>query len=181
MVSRRRYRSSPGLKLSGLLFLSLAALALASGTYLNTPRVPVRATVKPVLPGIAPIYRQISAQAEQASPVPGSIPPASMGGTFGAAFLRIDGYAQDADLTEAIGADSPASGPSVGGITVSMLGGRWLPSGVTRRLAMPEDLSGAAAMVFNSSFSSLFSRIFRRTRPQLKRRLPSRLPSGRRG
>jgi hypothetical protein len=160
MVSRRRYRSSPGSKLAGILFLSLAALALASSAYLDSPRVPVRMTHKAVLSGIAPIYRQISAQAAQAAPVPGGVSPATTHDTFGAAFLRLDGYAEEADATAPGEMDPQVSGTPARGVTVSLLGGRWLSPGGARRPAMPEDLSGAAALVFNGSFSSLFSRIF---------------------
>jgi hypothetical protein len=160
MVSRRRYRSSPGPKLAGILFFSLAALALASSAYLNNPRVPVRMAHKAVLSGIAPIYRQISEQAAQAAPVPGITSPAVIDDSLVAAFLRLDGYAEEADATGPVEMDSPVSSAPARGVTVSMMGGRWLSPGGARRPAMPEDLSGAAALVFNGSFSSLFTRIF---------------------
>lgn len=160
MVSRRRYTSSPRFKLALVLFLSLAALALASGAYLGTPQVAVRVTDKAVLSGIAPIYRQISAQAGQAAPARGSASFVEGSAPFAAAFLRLDEYVEGLDAAPAMEAGSPASGLHLGGVTVSRLGGPWSTRGAVSRVALSEDLTGAADLVFNNSFSSLFSMLF---------------------
>ncbi len=160
MVSRRRSTSSPRFKLAAALFLPLAALALASGAYLGTAPKSVSITDKTVLSGIAPIYRQISEQAGQATPVNGNGSLSAENAPFAAAFLRLGEYAEEADTMAALEADPAASGFSPGGVAVTRIGGAWSPAGAARRMSMPEDMTGAAALVFNNSFSSLFSKIF---------------------
>ncbi len=160
MVLRRRYTSSPRIKLAIALCLSLAALALASGTYMGTSRTSVKAADKAVLSGIAPIYRQISEQAGQAIPVGGARSLLAEGTPFPAEFLHLGNYAEEADAGTTWEVEPVAPHIPLAAVAVSSIGGPWLPRGGVRRLSMSEDLTGATALVFNNSFSSLFSKIF---------------------
>ena len=142
-----------------VLFLSLAALALASSAYLGTTYMPVKPSDKSVLSSIAPLYRQISAQAGQDAPAYGSARRAAVDTPFAAAFLRVDEYPEGADASVTMETDSAASDLPLG-VTVSRLGGRWSTFSTIRRMPTSQDLSGTAALVFNNSFSSLFSKLF---------------------
>ena len=152
--------SSPRFKLAIALFLSLAALALASSAYLGTGSMTVGVADRASLSGIAPIYRQISEQAGQATPVNGSGSLAAEDTPFAAAFLRLGEYLEEADAVAATEEDPATSRLPLGGVAVSRIGGPWSPSSAARRLSMSEDLTGAAALLLNNSFSSLFSKIF---------------------
>ncbi len=160
MVSRCRYTTIPRLKLAIALFLSLAALAVASGAFLGTSRPAARSTDRAVLSGIAPIYRQISDQAGQATPVSGGKSLRADYAPFEAAFLRLDEYTAEPDATSTEETDPTTSNLAPAGVAISRIGGPWSPRGAVRGLSMPEDLTGAAALVLNNSFSSLFSKIF---------------------
>ena len=160
MAMRRRHTSSPALKLSVVLLLPLAAIGLASSAYLGTPHKPLRAADKAVLSGIAPIYRQVSTHAVQTAPVHGSASLATDSTAFTVPFLRLAEYTEAADPASAAETHAADSNVLVSGVTVSRLGALWSTPGGFRRAPISEDLTGAAALVFNSSFSSLFARLF---------------------
>ena len=160
MVSRRRCTTSPRFKLAIALFLSLAALALASSAYLGPGPITAGVTDRTSLSGIAPIYRQISEQAGQATPVNRGWSLAAEDTPFGAAFLRLGEYSEEADAAAATEEDPAASRLPLGGVAVSRIGGPWYPGSAARRPSMSEDLTGAAALLLNASFSSLFSKAF---------------------
>jgi hypothetical protein len=166
---RRRYTSKPGLKFAAALFLSLAALGLASGAYLGSSHKPLKAPDKPILSGIAPIYRQVSAHSVQAAPLHGTVSLAAENLDFAAQFLRLDEYAEEADLAPA--AETGRADPNllVSGVVVSRVGGRWSAPGAVRRVPMSDDLTGAAALVLNNSFSSLFAKLFEPQRNESSR------------